>query len=181
MDDRVLLDQIAIGDRGAFDALTDRYYVHLCAFALDIAKSREAAEDIVQDSFVSLWVNRRKLSGIFHGKAYLYTTVKNRAFTWLRANTEKSTDDGIPPEKVSEDDIARYFIEQETFRLVMEAIDRLPPRTAEVLRLSLEGLRQEQIGEQMGITVATVKLLKSEGLKKLRQQLGYLRIFLLFI
>ena len=177
MDDTTLIEHIYNGDRQAFNALADRYYTSLCAFAFRIVKDHGAAEDVVQDSLINLWINRNKILEFAHGKTYLYAIVKNFALSYIRADARRNAL-RVAPNMVQED-VSRYFIEQETYRTVMEAIVQLPPRTGEVIRLSLKGMRQEQIGEQMGITLATVKALKSDGLKKLRTMLSYLKIALL--
>jgi RNA polymerase sigma-70 factor (ECF subfamily) len=78
----------------------------------------------------------------------------------------------------TDDEMSRWMIEQETSRLLLEAIDRLPPRAAAVIRLTLEGVRQDEIGERMGITVATVKALKADGMHKLKKMLAGLCVLL---
>ena len=176
MDDKELFKKISGGDRQAFNHLTERYYSSLCAFAFRITKSYEAAEDVVQDSFINLWVSRKNISEFAYGKTYLYSIVKNRSLSHLRAHMRRQSLHTEPD--MIQEDASRYFIEQETYRMVMQAIAQLPPRTGEVIRLSLQGMRQDKIGAQMGITVATVKALKADGIKKLRNKLGDLYIVL---
>lgn len=178
MDDQILLQKISEGDQYAFNMLVDRYYDALCAFAFQFVGSFQAAEDVVQDALVRLWTNRSRISDVTHAKTYIYTVVKNLALTHLRANARRHSILNITDPE--EEDISRHFIEQETFRMVTDAIDRLPPRTAEIIRLSLEGVRQQKIGERMGITVATVKSMKADGLKTLRQLLDSLKILTIF-
>lgn len=169
MDDQSLIKGISRGNRLAFDALTDRYYDALCSFASQIVGDLNAAEDIVQESLVSLWVRRSKLSEVGVVKNYLYTTVRNFAVSHLRA--ERIRHPGIGYTEPLDDDLSRLFIEQETSRLLAEAIDSLPPRAADVIRLTLEGARQDEIGQQMGITVHTVKALKADGMRKLKKKM----------
>ena len=52
-------------------------------------------------------------------------------------------------------------VEEEATQLLMQAIAKLPARSAEVIKLSLQGMRQEKIAEQMDITIFTVKALKA--------------------
>jgi RNA polymerase sigma-70 factor (ECF subfamily) len=59
--------------------------------------------------------------------------------------------------------------EFETARLLYETLQNLPERTAEVIKLTLDGFRQEEIAERMGIAVSSVKTLKSSGIGKLRE------------
>ncbi len=175
MDDLILIKGISRGDRSAFDALTDRYYDALCSFANQIVGNLAAAEDVVQETLVCLWIRRGKLSKVEYVKNYLYTMVRNFAVSHLRS--ERVRHPGTGYTEPLDDDFSRLFIEQETSRLLAEAIDCLPPRTSDVIRLTLDGVRQEQIGEQMGITVATVKALKADGMRKLKKMLSGLCVF----
>ena len=74
-----------------------------------------------------------------------------------------------------------WVIEEERYRLLSEAIKQLPPRTATVIGYSCDGLSQEEIARKMGITVATVKLLKSHGIQKLKKILGPLSFLLVMM
>lgn len=63
------------------------------------------------------------------------------------------------------------------FQVRYVAAERAAPRrpelkqhTAEIMKLTLEGMKQESIAERMGITLATVKAQKTEGIKKLAHQ-----------
>ena len=57
-----LLQEIQKDNRKAFDELVLQYNESLNAFAFNILKDKEAAEDIVQDVFVNLWLNRKKIT-----------------------------------------------------------------------------------------------------------------------
>lgn len=84
-------------------------------------------------------------------------------------------------EQEEEESFWPYVIEEETNRLLLEAIGQLPPRSAEVMRLSLEGIRLEKIAEQMNISINTVKSLKYEAIRKLRNSLGPLIYLFLYL
>lgn len=175
MNDSTLLNRVSSGDRQAFNLLAERYYDSLFAFAFRILKDHAVTEDVIQDSLIKIWLNRKKISQ----KAYLYTIVKNQSLSYLRNAMRRGT---LPEnEEPVAEDISTYYIEQEVYRTLTTAIDQLPPRTAEAIRLSLEGLKQEEIAEQMGITLPTVKFLKAEGIKKLRGMLDPTAFTLLLV
>lgn len=170
MDDKDLMRNIVCDDREAFALLTAKYYSSLCIFAESILGDDQAAKDVVQEAFAYLWEKRRKLDNVLSVRNYLYTSVRNYCLISFRAakiRTRAADRATIPDE-----DADFGFIKAETIRLLSEAIDSLPPRSAEVMWLTLEGLRQENIAAQMGISVATVKALKSNGIIKLRKILG---------
>lgn len=170
MDDKELIAAIIKGDREAFDSLTVKYYQGLCLFAESILDEQEVVKDVVQEAFVYLWEKRKKMEEIVSVKSYLYTSVRNYCFMYLRSRKLRPRMSGLP--EPSEEDVHYHYVKAETIRLLSGAIDSLPPRTGEVIRLTLDGLRQEKIAESMEVTVATVKALKAEGIRKMRKILG---------
>lgn len=179
MEDKVILKRIQQGDKVAFENMIRRYYTTLCAFAGHIVKDKENAEDIVQELFVRLWIQRYDLSSIESLKDYLFISARNCSLTFLRSRKRLENHlKQIPLEE--EGNISTYVIEEENNRLLLEAIGLLPPRSSEVIRLSLQGLKLEEIAGQMGISVNTVKSLKYEAIQKLRQTLGPMLFLFLY-
>jgi RNA polymerase sigma factor (sigma-70 family) len=75
---------IAAGDRAAFEALFRLHYRPLCAFATGYVKDADQAEDIVQDLFFRLWLDRAKVTISTSVKAYLYASVRNRCLNAVK-------------------------------------------------------------------------------------------------
>lgn len=171
-----LLQEIQKDNREAFNELVLRYNESLNAFAFNILKNKEAAEDIVQDVFVNLWLNRKKITFGESTKSLLYISTRNLVYNYIRsAKRENERYKHLAEE--NEISTLNYIIQEEALRLLNESIEQLPPRMAEVIRLSLEGLKQEEIAEQMEVTVANVKRLKALGIEKLKKSLGALSYF----
>lgn len=177
MDDCILFDRITHNDTEAFGIIMRRYVNALYAFAFRITGDTLAAEDIAQEVFIHLWEKRHKLTPELSLRNYLYLSVRNQALNHIRAQkTRLAYADTYRLEQT----IGLFVVEEERYRLLAEAIDKLSPRTAEVIRYSRDGMSQNEIAAKMGITIATVKLLKSHGIQKLKEILGPLS-FLLFI
>ena len=174
----VYLFVIADGDRNAFGIMARHYYAPLTVFASRLTGSREAAEDIVQDALVHVWERRRRLNDVGHMRNYLYLLVHNYSVDYFRAASKLFP---LPGKLARHDeDVMAEDIRVETSRLLYAAIDSLPPRMAEIMRLTLEGMKQEDIAARMDIKVATVKAQKSEGIKKLQKALGSFSFILLY-
>lgn len=167
--DHELMGYVARGDKKAFGVLVQRYYRMLYMVMVRITDNAESAKDITQDLFARLWENRRKISPGTSVRNYLLVSARNAAYNHNRLSRRHDPLDGLP-EKAAPASLD--VIELETARQLVEAIDRLPPRSAEIIRFTLEGLDQKSIAEQMNISVATVKALKSAGIKKLKERLG---------
>ena len=175
MDDECLLEHISRDDQHAFQLLMERYYGALFVFATRQLRDNFIAEDVVQDTFLSIWNGRKKLTHVTMLKSYLYRIVRHKCVTVQRSSQRLQAFVHNHPDTV--EDAMDQYIETETIRSFLAAIETLPPRSGLVIKLSLEGLRQEKIAEQMEITVATVKALKAEGIRRLRKSL---RSFLFF-
>lgn len=178
MDDKALLQHIIKGDHDAFRILVERYCEALFVFAMRMSGDNYLSEDIVQDAFETVWSEKKKLNPSLSIRSYLYGIVKNKCLVAIRSS--KVSEKYRSSLQNNEEDIIDKFIETETMRLLVGAIEALPPRTGEVIRLSMEGMRQEKIAEEMNITVATVKALKADGLKKLKRTLGT-KSFMIFL
>ena len=181
MELETLLRDIQKDDRKAFDQLVLLFNESLNAFAFHFLKDKEAAEDIVQDVFVNLWLNRKKISFGESVKSLLYVSTRNMVFNYLRSFKRESEryKQFAQEEQEADSSTLNYMIQEEALRLLNESIDQLPPRMAEVLRLSMEGLKQDEIAEQMEVSVANVKRLKALGIEKLKKSLGTLSSFVL--
>lgn len=171
MEDKIILGRIRESDKAAFETIVKRYYTTLCSFACHIVKDRQSAEDIVQEVFVKLWTGRNHSAEISSLKDYLFVSTRNSSLNHIRSD-KRQMNRLRKMEQEEEENIWPYVVEEETSRLLLEAIAQLPARSAEVMRLSLEGLSLEKIAGQMNISVNTVKSLKYEAIRKLRNLLG---------
>jgi len=91
--EKVLLSNVAAGDENAFEELFKNYYNQLTGFIMRLTESEALTQEIVQDVFLKIWINRTALSEIACFKAYLQVVAKNHAFNCLkqiaRANSRK--------------------------------------------------------------------------------------------
>lgn len=162
---------IAAGDRAAFEALFRAHYRPLCAFAVGYLKDMDKAEDLVQDLFFRLWLDRAKVNVTTSVKAYLFASVRNRCLNALKAGAKgralnEEADDRLDEEERSEDEHA------ERIARVQAAIEALPEERRKVFKLSrYEGLKYHEIASRLGISVKTVENQMGSALKFLRQEL----------
>lgn len=166
-------------DAGAntIESLVMRYYAPLTYFASNLVGDKEVAEDIVQDAFVDLLEHGNKVEDAAHARNLLYLIVRNYSCNYLKSSAKKGRP--VDTAVLREEDISAQYVRAETNRILYEAIEALPPRTGEIMKLTLDGIKQEEIADRMGITLATVKAQKAEGIRKLRRILGPLSCLLL--
>lgn len=163
---------IAAGDRAAFEALFRLHYGPLCAFARGYVKDADQAEDLVQDLFFRLWLDREKLQVTTSVKAYLYAAVRNRCLSAVKTGARvralnEERDDRMQQEERTEDE------HTERIARVQAAIEALPEERRRVFKLSrYEGLKYQEIAERLGISVKTVENQMGSALKTLRAELA---------
>lgn len=165
-----------------FRDIFDAYYMALCVFAHRFVEEEATAADIVQDCFVKLWQIRSDFFYLHQVKSFLYTSVRNKALNELEHSRVVNDFARKYQERSKESFFRDYVIEEETYRLLTEAIDRLPPQTSVVMRLALEGMKNSQIAENLHVSEETVRTLKKSAYKKLRECLReyyYITFFLI--
>jgi RNA polymerase sigma-70 factor (family 1) len=172
-----LLHQIATGDQAAFRKIYAHFYKRLCQFALAIVKTRESAEEIVEDVFVRIWQQRSDLPAVRNIRVYLYTATKNTSLNYLSKKARESIAEpfdhihielggsAITPEQI--------LITAEMYQKVQKAVEALPPRCKMIFKLVREdGLRYKEIAEILNISVNTIDAQMAIAVKKIATALG---------
>lgn len=166
--DDILLRLLKASDEKAFRVLYERYWKRLFAVACYKLKNREAAEEIVQNIFVSLWEKRAGLQ-IEKLEEYLFTAVKYKVINYVEsllvrqagqkqmtgANTDASTEDTI--------------IINDLHNAIQQALSCLPPKTREVFTLSrFEKYSVKDIAQHLNLTEKAVEYHITRSLKQMR-------------
>lgn len=160
-----------------FSNLFIDYYPSLISFALYYVGDKTIAEDLVQEVFVKLWETRERWSAVGDFSAYVYQMVRFKCFNYLRAEKIRNEATRSFTEEVDITEINNYIAE-ETFRLVMNSMEDLPPACRTVFSLTLEGYSAKEIAEKLDIAVETVKKQKQIARKILKEKFGKLFLFL---
>lgn len=177
-----LFRRIGNGDEQAFVELFHLYAPKLTAFALRITQDQDAAHDIVQETFLQIWLGREKLGEVEHPAGWLFTIGSRQAYKQLRnrmvrENPLLATELGeAPTDKIGL---------QELKALIHEAVEGLSEQRKKIYRLSRnQGLTIPEISARLGLSQSTVKNTLVSALKQVREHLnaqGYLLPFFLFI
>lgn len=143
-------------------------YRPLCMYALHYLHDADSAEDIVQECFTTLWEKLEQGFPIANRRAYLYMSVRNRCLDVLRKK-------GIETESLNPNDNYGIIDDddlQERSRIeasLWTAIDSLPEKCRQVFLMSKrDGLKYEEIAEELGLSVNTVRNQISKALNTLK-------------
>ena len=136
--DRQLIRNIRKGDAKSFEELFDRYYDRFYAFACALLHDRDAAEDILQNVFLKLWIGRERLDEDRSVSNYLLVSVRNEIYDWLSLKYNSAiVRCSAPPE--SEDysaDIEESMAVLETSGRLDRIISSMPPQRQKVFMMS---------------------------------------------
>ena len=176
-----LFESIRQGDIGAYEMLFKKYYLSMCMIARRIVEDEDVAKDLVQEIFIRLWEKRETYDFRETADIFLYVSVRNKCFDYLRSRKNLPLQEGLSAAG-NEYFFRDILIEEETYRIVMEAIDALPAQSGRIIKLSLEGKQNKEISENLGISVNTVKSLKYKAMDALREVLkDYFYLLLVFL
>jgi RNA polymerase sigma-70 factor (ECF subfamily) len=137
-------------------------------------KDRNAVEDLVQDFFVSLWIDAQGLHIRSSLKAYLLVSIKNRCLDYQKHQkvSEKYREYILFSSEKGDSTTDNYLAESELRQAIQRSLDKLSPRCREIFEKSrLMGLSNDEISKQLGISKRTVELQISNSLKVLRKEL----------
>lgn len=165
----------------AFHQLFLRFHSYLVVFAVRRMGDVHAAEDIVQDTFLSVWENDRLYNSFTGLKAWLYELVHNKCLNYLKhKNVENKYFSYLDHLSAYETD-AFDLTREEVYRYLYLAVRELPEKCRAVFELHLEGRKNDEIAELLGISVLTVKAHKQNAVRYLKERMGSLFFLYLLI
>lgn len=153
-----------------FQQIFKDYYQMLCRFAYIIVQCKETADEIVQKTFITLWEKRNTLIVKIDLKSYLYISVKNMTFNYLKSLKNRQKYESEYIEIIDDEEIKlndQYFKEK-----LMWAIAKLPEKYRAVYCMKyMEGLTYEEIANYLEISTNTVDNHIQKALKLLKGML----------
>lgn len=160
-DNKELFVRLADGDEKAFRNLFDLYRLPFFSAAIKLTRSAEIAEDIVQDVFVSLWLNRHLVAEARNPIGYLVTILHNRTNKALRAiilerqAINRATDENSAEEVY---EVEELLLEKENRERLNAIINKMPPQQQLIYKLSRhEQLSRDEIAKKMNLSPNTVR------------------------
>ena len=158
--EKEVLARIAKGDERAFTELFQWYYKPLGEFVFKLVDSLDITQEIIQDSFVKVWLRRETLIAIDNFSGYLFILCRNHAFSVMKKvaadKLSKQTIEQFITNELEEseyDNPADYFRE-----LIENAVAKLPVKQKQVYKLSrYDRLKHDEIAHQLDLSPETVK------------------------
>ncbi len=164
-----------------FEDFFKEYFSKFYAFAMRFIENSHVCEDIVQDTFISIWEGKGEYESILMFHAYIYKTIRNKALNYLKhSQIKKQYSQTYLQEVESEKFVVESVLEEETHFVLYEAIRQLTPQCQNVIKLHLEGKSNKEIAEEMQLSIVTVKSHKIIAYNKLREILKNTSVIVMF-
>ncbi len=169
-----LLPRIAAGDSAAVQECIQKYGGLVWSLALKMSRSREDAEDAVQEIFINLWKSASRYDASRATETTFIAMVARRRLIDRRRNAERQKEDAVPSvdlEAVMSFDHEKILSSVEA-QAAARVLSQLPNERRTVLRLAIfDGLSHAQIAEATNIPIGTVKSHVRRGLAAVREKL----------
>lgn len=172
IDEAVLVKDLSCGSILAFNLLFKRYSGRLYRFAYGYLKSEAEAEELVQEVFAIIWEKRTQLREELSFKSYLFTISFNiiRKFFRQKAYLAGYLNSGLYNE--SDLNTSDNIIYDSAYQYLRELVDKLPRRRKEIFMMSrFQGMKIQEISEELHISHKTIENQLTETLKYLRKNL----------
>ncbi|MDT3403255.1 RNA polymerase sigma-70 factor [Mucilaginibacter terrae] len=175
LNDIQLLELIKSDNEAAFEEVYNRYWRSLYSFAYKRVKSREVAEEIVQDFLTNFWANRKKINIQSTFEGYVYMSVKHLVLNYFAKESRRMTlADNILNLNIIHNPVYHNSTEEwislhELNNIIKYQVSQLPIKCRSVFELSrVQNKSNKEIAQTLGISEKTVEGHLSKAIKKLR-------------
>lgn len=191
--EKLIIEQLKRGNEDAYKYIYDHHYVSLCHVANQYVKDDFLAETIVGDVIFHLWEIGDSLNITISVRSYLMRAVRNRCIDHINSEHERREvsfsvlmSGEVPEERYLQSDAYPLgtLLEQELEKEIRAAIEKLPNVCKCVFEKSrFEDKKYEEISEELGISVNTVKYHIKNALAFLQAELSkyLISLFLFFL
>jgi RNA polymerase sigma-70 factor (family 1) len=167
-----LQTRVANNDETAFTQLYLHFGKRLIHFSISLIRSKETAEELVEDVFVKLWARRNQITEIENLTVYLYVAVKNKSLNGLSERARELITAPFDYLDTSTDEFAAdpydIMITSEMMTSMHQAIEELPPRCKMIFKLIREdGLKYKDVADILNISVNTIDAQMAIAVKKI--------------
>jgi RNA polymerase sigma-70 factor (ECF subfamily) len=168
-EEHIDIEKLASGNHDTFRQLFMKYYPKVKYFITYFVKTEAIAEELSQDIFEYIWVNKEYLSDVKSLNAYLFHIAKNKSINYL--NHQKIEEDYA----LTYMDMQEYSIEEELYAkelelLIQLTVEKMPEQRRRIFEMSrINNLKNSEIAEKLNITKKTVENHLNLALKQIRE------------
>lgn len=153
------LDDLKNGQRSGFDFIYKKYSKSLLPKLQRMVKIPEVADELMQDIFLKVWINRAEIDPDKSFKGWIFTIAHTTVFTYYRrlALDQKMQEHLLNVFVEFYDQTEEYIFNKERVQLLNSAVDQLPPQRKEIFKLcKIEGKSYQEAAELLSLSPSTV-------------------------
>lgn len=172
--DIAIIEAWQAGDSDAFEVLYQKYWLKLYVFARRTTPNAEDAQDLIQDVFAQLWMQKEQIDAAVFSESYLFAIVRNKLLDKIRKQyvREEYVQKIVQSSSESDFSTQQTILTNDLNNHIHRAVDVLPEKCREVFQLSrFEQLSVDQIAQKLQISPQTVKNQLSKALQVVRFRL----------
>ena len=149
----------------------------LFSVAYRLMSNAQAAEDMVQETFLKLWMQRDKMEKVDNPEAYSITVLRRIFYDKMRAGHLQEVDKDVGSLQVSSSqNISKQLEEADEYQHVRLLITHLPePQARIMLMRDIEDRSFDEISTETGLTEVNIRSILSRARKKIREQIKAMR------
>lgn len=149
----------------------------LFSVAYRLMSNAQAAEDMVQETFLKLWMQRDKMEKVDNPEAYSITVLRRIFYDKMRAGHLQEVDKDVGSLQVSSSqNISKQLEEADEYQRIRQLINHLPePQARIMLMRDIEDRSFDEISTETGLTEVNIRSILSRARKKIREQIKAMR------
>ena len=175
-DEELIVDLLSGGSAVlAFERVFHKYYPMVFGFIRGMLKDDGMAEDVAQNIFMKLWLNRSRLDEHTSLKNYLCVLARNEALNILRSVRARSVvlQPDVQEPKMLEPAVEDWYNYVETNARLRSDIESMPPQRRTIFKMiRYENLSNMEIAIRLNLSVRTVEKHIELALKDLRRSMS---------
>lgn len=164
------------GEESAFAVVYEQYGEKVYRIAFRFLKDQAQSEEIVQETFLKLWLTRDKLDPESNIWLYLFVIAKRLSINALRQISQSASalEQLVVRAAGVHNSVEDYIIAHDLEQFTDKVVHKLPKQQQQIFKMSrIEGLTHHEIAERLHISPNTVKNHMVEALKTLKANLKY--------
>lgn len=169
------------GDENSLKLYFNEFYPALCVYANSFTHNMEVAKEIASEAFYKTWTYREQFINPGSIRAYLYVLVRHDASRWHIKDQKLKIvplKDFWRAQLLDHDEFSR-LVKAETFGILYNTIESLPPECRKVFKLLLTGRKIAEIADLLKVSVSTVKAQKARGITLLKKRIDPSALFII--
>lgn len=169
--EEVLMNKFRNGDAEAFEQIYNSYHYTIYGFARYYLQNDIEAEDIASETFVKLWKLRANFDNLGNVLAFLRITTRNACLDYIKFKKRQLANKQELFYLLPDDDqkaFAADEIKNEVLKHIHSAIESLPKKSRRVMQMSVAGMKNGEIAQELNVSVQTVMNQKTSALKVIR-------------